>query len=66
MGNTKCSCGQDCTVMIHENLDTGEYTVSAPLFDDFSTFNEVEARDEAEDMANQLEDAGHVVHIVRL
>ena len=42
------------TVTIHINLETEEYTVSAPGFDDFCTFDEGEARDEAEGMAEHF------------
>jgi hypothetical protein len=47
------------TVSIYLNPETEEYTVSAPGFDDFSTFDEVEARDEAESMAVELSATGH-------
>lgn len=41
-------------VTVHANTETGEYTVSGYGFDDFSTDNEQEARDEAEYFARHI------------
>lgn len=52
-------------VGIFENTETGEFLVSAPGFDDFATFDETEARDEAEDMACQIESTGSTATVER-